>query len=135
MENITSTKDLVNQRKKATIKKYGTLLLVLGLYGIYCCFSTIRIPCVFHLVTGLDCPGCGMTRASVAVLHFDFAKAWHYNKLLFIVIPALAYIIGKSELQNIKYGEVKYSKSDIIILSILMVVTIAYGILRNIFPL
>ena len=39
--------------------------------------------CVFKASTGLDCPGCGLTRASHAVLHGRFADAWRLNPLLY----------------------------------------------------
>ncbi|CAN5302539.1 hypothetical protein BH09BAC5_BH09BAC5_04140 [soil metagenome] len=34
-----------------------------------------------------DCPGCGLTRATQHVLHFDFSGAWHFNKLIIIIFP------------------------------------------------
>src|ERR1043165_5055849 len=38
--------------------------------------------CQFHRLTGLNCPGCGMTRALYALLHGDFAEALRDNALL-----------------------------------------------------
>lgn len=35
--------------------------------------------CVFHKVTGLDCPGCGMTRASIAIVKFEFIESIKFN--------------------------------------------------------
>lgn len=40
--------------------------------------------CVFHQLTGLDCPGCGSTRALHALLHGDVAAAWRFNPILFV---------------------------------------------------
>lgn len=37
--------------------------------------------CVFRNVTGLPCPGCGMTRGFVAMGHGHLADAWRYNRL------------------------------------------------------
>lgn len=31
----------------------------------------------------------GLTRACIRIVHFDFAGAWEYNKLSFIVFPLL----------------------------------------------
>jgi hypothetical protein len=39
-----------------------------------------RIPlCSFRLLTGLDCPGCGLTRAFCAISHGRLGDAWRYN--------------------------------------------------------
>ena len=39
--------------------------------------------CVFKAATGLDCPGCGLTRASHHALHGRFGDAFRMNPLLF----------------------------------------------------
>lgn len=38
-------------------------------------------PCIFRNVTGLPCPGCGMTRGFVAMGHGRVAEAWGVNLL------------------------------------------------------
>jgi len=47
-------------------------------------------PCVFHALTGLQCPGCGATRALYHLLHGDVSGAFHFNQLLFALVPFLA---------------------------------------------
>lgn len=37
--------------------------------------------CQFHRLTGLNCPGCGATRALYALLHGDFVTALRDNAL------------------------------------------------------
>jgi hypothetical protein len=44
-------------------------------------------PCVFHALTGLQCPGCGTTRALHHLLHGDVAGAFRLNAMLFVVAP------------------------------------------------
>lgn len=51
--------------------------------------------CVFHNLTGHDCPGCGMTRSLVALLHGDAVLALAYNKGIIIVAPLLLLLWGK----------------------------------------
>jgi hypothetical protein len=48
--------------------------------------------CIFKLITGKECYGCGMTRAVLSVLHFNFCNAFNFNKLVVIVLPLLIYI-------------------------------------------
>ena len=53
----------------------------------------ILIPCVWHTLFDIRCPGCGLTRAFIHLLSFDFTAAWDSNPLIFIVFPALTYYI------------------------------------------
>ena len=47
-------------------------------------------PCLFHALTGLQCPGCGTTRALHHLLHGDVAGAFRLNAMLFVVVPFAA---------------------------------------------
>jgi hypothetical protein len=51
--------------------------------------------CLFKNITGHECYGCGMTRAILSAIHFQFADAYLYNKLFLIVLPVLTYIWAK----------------------------------------
>ena len=42
--------------------------------------------CVFFSITGLQCPGCGITRASHHLLHGRFEEAFRMNPMLFVLI-------------------------------------------------
>jgi hypothetical protein len=46
--------------------------------------------CVFHQLTGMNCPGCGSTRALYAVLHGNFLLALKDNALFIFTIAFLA---------------------------------------------
>ncbi|MCL1973240.1 MAG: DUF2752 domain-containing protein, partial [Bacteroidetes bacterium] len=52
--------------------------------------------CLIKNIFGVECPGCGITRAFVSVVQFHFIDAWNYNKLIVIVFPLLAYVWGKT---------------------------------------
>lgn len=50
--------------------------------------------CMFHAITGWQCPGCGGTRALYHLLHLHIGQALHYNALVTVVAPvALAWFI------------------------------------------
>src|SRR5688500_20303324 len=46
--------------------------------------------CLFHDLTGWYCPGCGITRALHALVHFEVARAFAMNALLVVSLPLLA---------------------------------------------
>ncbi len=51
--------------------------------------------CPSILLLGQECPGCGMTRACMYLIHFDFGGAFFYNMASFIVFPILAFFWAK----------------------------------------
>lgn len=49
---------------------------------------TSGIKCIFALVLGIPCPFCGMTRAFVSALKFDFVSAFGFH-FMFWSLPVL----------------------------------------------
>ena len=54
--------------------------------------------CLFHQLTGLDCPGCGSLRSVRCLLHGNFVRAFEYNPLLYFL--ALALLICRRHLHK-----------------------------------
>lgn len=52
--------------------------------------------CTLHNLTGLHCPGCGMTRSLHSALNGDFAQALSYNILAPIILPVFFVSISRS---------------------------------------
>ena len=50
-------------------------------------FDTGRATCLSVILFDRECYGCGMTRGIQHLIHFDFEKAYQFNKLSFIVLP------------------------------------------------
>ena len=44
-------------------------------------------PCPLHALIGLNCPGCGTTRAAHELLHGHVRTALHLNALFVLAIP------------------------------------------------
>lgn len=53
---------------------------------------SILPPCPFRAMTGLDCPGCGMSRAARALLRGHLDSALSYNVLLVVAVPFITYL-------------------------------------------
>jgi hypothetical protein len=51
--------------------------------------------CLIKNITGHECWGCGMTRAVLSAINFEFTDALTYNKLVIIVLPILFWIWAK----------------------------------------
>jgi hypothetical protein len=50
--------------------------------------------CVFRKLTALDCPGCGMTRGTYALLHGRVADAFAFNPVGMILLPLAMIALG-----------------------------------------
>ena len=67
-------------------------LIGLGVVGIYTAVSEVPpeevslIPCLFRSLTDVVCPGCGMTRACIALVQQKFDAAWGYHPFSFVVV-------------------------------------------------
>ena len=74
------------------------LLLALGAaaaVGIFVALALqgIGIPCLFRKITGLLCPGCGNSRAVLALLRLDVAGALGYNLLFPVEFFYLGWVV------------------------------------------
>jgi len=78
--------------------------------------------CPFHRMTGLWCPGCGATRAFHQLLHGNMLAALRYNSLAIVMLPLAGYLIV--------HGDVSTMKP--VWIWVLLVVVVAFGVLRNI---
>lgn len=69
-----------------------TLLGLLASYQILALYladrlgTSIAIPCLFTLLTGHHCWGCGLSRAFWSLVQGDFLGAYHYNSTIYLVL-------------------------------------------------
>ena len=71
-------------------------LSVLGAFAaIVAVLYLLDIGCIFRFFTGVACPGCGMTRAWLAVLRGDLAAAIAYHPLFWSVPIAFALVFAQ----------------------------------------
>ncbi len=105
---------------------WGASLGVAGLLylKVWLPATGIGVPCLFHELTGLYCPGCGITHAAQSLAGLDFVRAFEYNPLVFGLFPLfVAYLItSKKQMRFASKG----------IMAVMLTLTVAFGILRNI---
>lgn len=74
-------------------KLFGVLLVLMVLFPVILLvlpadyFDKGQSICLSVLLADTPCPGCGLTRATMHLIHFDVEAAMQYNKLVFIVLP------------------------------------------------
>ena len=60
--------------------------------------------CPVVLMTGYPCPGCGMTRAALRLLRFDFLGAWEMHPFIYAVVILMIMFGVNRYLLNEKYN-------------------------------
>ena len=91
------------------------------------------LPCVFHLITGLYCPGCGAGRACYSMLHLRFIDAFCYNPLMTVLLPLIGlYIAARAVDWMITGGNHVDGKISVKLLVWILVIVFIYGALRTI---
>ena len=121
-------------RRKKVIVIIGIACLLGGGYAILC-MQGIVIPCIFHEVTGLKCPGCGVTHMCLSLLRLDFAEAFAANQALFVLLPLFVFYAIKISARYVKSGSMKFSKFDNIVCFSVIVILIVFAIVRNLYSI
>lgn len=122
--------DRVDRCKKVLILLCA-LLLGGSIYAILYRFG-IHIPCVFHKITGLYCPGCGVSRMCMALIKLDFYTAFRSNPVVLCLLPLFVISFSVSIIRYIQNGSKKLLKWQNICLWISIVCLVSFGIMRNI---
>jgi Protein of unknown function (DUF2752) len=86
--------------------------------------------CLFHQLTGLNCPGCGGTRALYALLHGHWRLALKDNALFILSLVAAVIWIARFAFQKSRNQQATFQLPPGILWGIL-VVAIIFTILRN----
>jgi hypothetical protein len=87
-------------------------------------------PCPLRAITGLDCPLCGATRATHALLHGQLAHALDLNALYVLALPVLAAVTALWLRSGQVPGFVRRRATPWAMLA----VAVAFGIVRNLSP-
>lgn len=92
----------------------------------------MMLPCPFYQFTGYMCPFCGAQRGLVALWHGNVAEWWHYNPVLWCLMPYFGVLLA-GELHKAwrQYAWMKFCYRNSTVLAVFGVL-LAWGILRNI---
>ena len=78
-----------------------------------------RLPalCMWKQAVGINCPGCGLTRAFVAIAHGQWTAAWQFNGASPFIFALVAYQIPFRAVQiwRLRCGKREYAHSPMLI--------------------
>ena len=118
------------RRKKVIV---GALILfaVGALYALFVTLTHKGIPCVFNLLTGLKCPGCGVSKMCLRLIRFDFKGAFEANPAIFCLLPLMSVTAARLIYVYIKHGRLRDRFSQYSVYFMIGVLLI-FGVLRNV---
>ncbi len=102
-------------------------------YAVFVKYTGLAIPCMIHLITGLKCPGCGVTRMCLSIMQLDFKNAYHSNQMLFVLLPVLSYLFGSYVLSYIRTGRWVMSKAQTLLTYICIGLLLLFTVYRNLY--
>lgn len=89
------------------------------------------LPCVFHEVTGLYCPGCGGTRAVKALLSGSLAGSLWYNPTVPLAVSAFILFMVTQALERCTGGRIKGIKYRNLYMWLLLAIMLVNCMVRN----
>lgn len=123
--------ETIGKIRKAPIVLIGLLAALAAVYFLFDPMEAKWMPkCMFYMVTGWECPGCGSQRAVHALLHGDIADAFRANAMLLVMIPLLIVLAFLELFGNRGSGLYRRLHHPALILAIAAVI-ILWGVVRN----
>ena len=120
------------EERRRAVGSLTARIVLLGLaYALFIQCTGHGIPCVFRLVTGYRCPGCGMTHAAMALIHGQPKVAFRENPLSLSVVPLLLLYGAYRAEVYIRTARTDFRKWEIVFLGVLWVVVLLFWLLRN----
>lgn len=121
--------------KQRVIKviKISTALIVAGCaYAVFFKLTGWGIPCPLKFATGLECPGCGVTRMCTSIIMLDFKAAWSYNPVIMCMLPVGGVLFFNGLKRYIVTGINTPAKWENAVMVVMIIVLLIYGVVRNI---
>ena len=83
----------------------GRAARLLAIGAFFAAMFALRVKlCPFAIISGHPCPGCGLTRATVALLQGHLAEALRFHPLSIVISPLFCAMFGYNALVYVREG-------------------------------
>ena len=127
----------ISQHRQSTTKAKALLAVLIVGMALALAFGnpyslSWPLKCPLFWMTGLQCPLCGMQRATHELLHLHFAEAWKLNAGFIVISPYFCVLVlGTLFPSTQRWKLVEWCRRDRTFL-IVMSLFALWGIIRNI---
>ena len=90
---------------KRRLNRIEVITSVAAVVVLYVILESFGVTCPIKYITGISCAGCGMSRAWIALLHFNIYEAFMYHPLFFLPPVVVIVMLLKSKI-NIKFYKI-----------------------------
>ena len=90
---------------KRRLDRIEVITSVTAVVVLYVILESFGVTCPIKYITGISCAGCGMSRAWIALLHFNIHEAFMYHPLFFLPPVVVIVMLLKSKI-NIKFYKI-----------------------------
>ena len=90
---------------KRRLNRIEVITSVTAVVVLYVILESFGVTCPIKYITGISCAGCGMSRAWIALLHFNIHEAFMYHPLFFLPPVVVIFMLLKSKI-NIKFYKI-----------------------------
>lgn len=114
--------------------RVNLLLIFIGiLYYVWLKTVGVGIPCLFHMFTGLYCPGCGITKSILAILSLDIVEAFRAHSIFVISLPFLFYLYIVINWRYMKEKRIVIQAWENKVIIIIVILLIVRALIMNLY--
>ena len=121
------------KRRTSRVMGTGAAALLIGCaYALFYRGTGLGIPCPFRALTGMKCPGCGVTRMLVSLMRLDVRGAFGYNAALLCMLPALLAMLIERAVTYVRTGRRRAGRIEHALSWPLVGALLIWGVARNV---
>ena len=91
--------------KRKSHRRIEVITSVAAVVVLYVILESFGVTCPIKYITGISCAGCGMSRAWIALMHFNIHEAFMYHPL-FSPPPVVVIVMLLKSKINIKFYKI-----------------------------